>query len=894
LPSLRDYENNPVFLLAQLMEERAKRPFEPLDADAVKLYKPLAEDLADVQIMKYPVLKALKLWLVGWYWSGDFVKYLLLAAALGVLLFNGYDLYQAYQADNSVDWIWPLVKWLLLVLLLLLLIFLLFGALVIGFRNVRNWMIRGNREDRKKHALAALINRCIDVLHQHGSHFFDFKLAYRDDGRLAVAFLNKTRQPVPDRVAKRVEALLNKQTTMVANNGHVLSFDVFFVEHDLLTEEELQKKIERMDSALPERQRGEWAPRPEARNGRSDGNGNNGPGGRNGNSGNNGPTGHNGRPHHGNAGNPGRRNGNPAGPQDARRPGAGKKPGPQAPADRNGGAQGRTEGATESGGRQANPELERALAVLNGLTGLKNVKKRVEEICHAISLQEVRKKAGQQVQDQTMHMLFLGNPGTGKTTVARIVADIFKALGVLSQGQLVEVTREDLVGEHIGETAVKTANVVKSALGGVLFIDEAYSLYSDSERDFGREAINTLIKYMEDYRRDLIVIMAGYTQEMNQFLKMNSGIKSRFASVVEFEDYTPDELLEIFDASIRKQGFEVDDACRAMVRQLFEKKQLPGRKDNGNARLVRHVIEDAIRKQSARLAERMAGGLVTEEEIKRLVPEDFGLSAEGDEKPFDLEAELARIVGHEQVKQHIRELHNLLIVQKNRKEQGLGDGGIGSLHMVFKGNPGTGKTTIARLIARLLKELGLLKSGHLVETDRSGLVAQYVGQTAAKVKNVVDEALGGVLFIDEAYSLYRDDFGKEAIDALVKSMEDHRENLVVIVAGYSEEMDQFLDTNPGLRSRFPTTFEFPDYSPDDIWHILQAMCAAENYVLEDGCEAVVKELYGSVAGSRDAGNGRFARNLFERAKIKQATRIRTLGAFDRTSLSTLVADDFVA
>lgn len=878
---LTHYENKQT-LLERLIEERSKQPLAPLESNAIKLYKTGAEQKADAIIVKYPVLRTLKYLLVGFCGTKRILTLLLGGVALFFIALFVYSFGQIDQTGDDANTLkWLLVAMIVAVIVAFFLIYLLYGLLHIGFRNVVHWMARNNPVDKQKKIFVVLINRCIDVLDQYGSYFYDFKMEVRRDDTVAIAFLNKTRQRIPEKITNHIELLLNKQTSLIENNGHLLTFRVIFVEHDLYAEEEQRDRLESVERSLASRQKTDGSPRPGARNGNE----------------NIGKKGQ--RPHQGNHGkrpnqpNHGKKNGNAPGTQgknDGRRFDGGKKSGTSAV--NNGTERNRPQDGAESGQRQANPELEQALAVLNELTGLGNVKKRIEEICHVISLQEVRKKAGQQVQDQTMHMLFLGNPGTGKTTVARIVADIFKALGVLPKGQLVEVTREDLVGEHIGETAIKTANVIKSALGGVLFIDEAYALYSDSERDYGREAINTLIKYMEDHRDNLIVIMAGYTEEMNRFLKMNSGLKSRFASVVEFEDYTPDELLKIFEASIRKQGFSVDDRCKATVRQLFEKRQLPGSKDNGNARLVRNVIEDAIRKQSARLADRMGDGRVTEEEIKQLTAEDFGKSEAEEEKRFDLEEELSHIVGHEHVKQHIRELRDLLIVQKNRKEQGLGDSGLGSLHMVFKGNPGTGKTTIARLIARLLKEMGLLKSGHLVETDRSGLVAQYVGHTAIKVKEVVEEALGGVLFIDEAYSLYRDDFGKEAIDALVKSMEDYRDNLVVIVAGYSGEMEQFLKTNPGLRSRFPTTFEFSDYSPDEIWHILKGMCAAENYALDDGCETIVKQLYERVSGSKEAGNGRFARNLFERAKIKQATRIRTLGAYDRTSLGTLLPEDF--
>jgi SpoVK/Ycf46/Vps4 family AAA+-type ATPase len=261
----------------------------------------------------------------------------------------------------------------------------------------------------------------------------------------------------------------------------------------------------------------------------------------------------------------------------------------------------------------------------------------------------------------------------------------------------------------------------------------------------------------------------------------------------------------------------------------------------------------------------------------------------------ELLAELDALVGLERVKADVRQLINFLKVQKLREEQGL-KSLPASRHLVFYGNPGTGKTTVARLVAQIYRTLGVLRKGHLVETDRAGLVAGYVGQTAMKVRGVTERALGGVLFIDEAYTLAsggENDFGREAVETLLKMMEDHRDDLVVIAAGYTGRMQDFLDSNPGLRSRFNKHLRFDDYGVEQLVHIFEGFCKAADFKVSEGARRELASVFSVLTASRDEsfGNARAARNLFEATLSKQADRLVSLPKVDREILSTIEPAD---
>ncbi|MBO4358454.1 MAG: AAA family ATPase [Erysipelotrichaceae bacterium] len=248
-------------------------------------------------------------------------------------------------------------------------------------------------------------------------------------------------------------------------------------------------------------------------------------------------------------------------------------------------------------------EREEIQKELDDIVGLDFVKNYLLSLENLLKINQIRKQKGLKTNEISKHMIFTGNPGTGKTTIARIVSRMMKACGILKQGQLVEVTRADLVGKYVGHTAPLTMSVIQSALGGVLFIDEAYSLYRGKDDSFGLEAIDTLVKAMEDHRDDLIVILAGYTKEMQEFLEANSGLKSRFANIIEFDDYTGEELMLIAKSIAKGKDYVIAEDALRPLQDYFTIIQNQGDPNSGNGRLARNLVEDAILNQSKRLLE---------------------------------------------------------------------------------------------------------------------------------------------------------------------------------------------------------------------------------------------------------------------------------------------------
>lgn len=554
--------------------------------------------------------------------------------------------------------------------------------------------------------------------------------------------------------------------------------------------------------------------------------------------------------------------------------------------------------------------FEEVLSKLNALIGLNEIKSKVREHAQYIQFLQLRKEKGFVEKDGiNVHSIFIGNPGTGKTTVAKMMGRLYKKMGLLTKGHVHEVDRTDLVGEYIGQTAPKVKDAIEMARGGVLFIDEAYSLARSAEdsKDFGREVIEILVKELSNGAGDLAVIVAGYPKEMKTFLDSNPGLRSRFKMTFEFADYLPQELSLIADyASNEKEVIlakEAQNLVNEMITEAFRSRD----RAFGNARFVHDLIDKAKIQLGLRMMSHPEVRSMSSEALTVILKEDVDKVKISHKKPLPnipvdealLTAalhELDSLIGMQNIKKDIRELVHL--VRFNR-ESGRDVLGRFFLHTVFVGNPGTGKTTVARILTKIYKALGVLERGHMVETDRQGLVAGYVGQTAIKTTERVEESMGGVLFIDEAYALTssgrgsQGDFGDEAIQTLLKRMEDHRGQFFVFVAGYPENMDHFLKTNPGLNSRFDKILRFEDYAPEELLEIALYMFQQEHYRVEEDAREYLGKYLRFLHQFRDKyfGNARAVRQVVMEAIKNQNLRIAQNRPEEDERMHTITADD---
>ena len=523
-------------------------------------------------------------------------------------------------------------------------------------------------------------------------------------------------------------------------------------------------------------------------------------------------------------------------------------------------------------------DVSDCLKKLEGLVGLTGVKKEIENLASFLTLQV---KRGETNTFQGKHYVFTGNPGTGKTTVARIMADVFKTLGIVSRGQLVEADRSKLVAGYSGQTAIKTNQLIDTALGGVLFIDEAYTLKSNDQDSFGAEAIDTLLKRLEDDRGKFVCIVAGYTEQMHDFIDTNPGLKSRFTQTIHFDDYTPDELTQIFLNLAAAKKFTVDEATEGAIHRQFEQLYLRRDKNFGNAREARRIFDEAVEKQSQRLVSMMNSPEFREEDMFKLTADDLPMAANEAARPLDeVLNELDEFIGMRSVKNAIRRLAVQSMFMKQRAAMGAGNVQQISMNFILTGNPGTGKTSIARKMGEVLQSMEILPTSRVVEASRATLVGKYMGETPKIVNNMCDKAMGGILFIDEAYTLsdQNDQYGKEAVDTLMKRMEDDRGKFVVIAAGYKDKMEEFLEMNAGLASRFTHKLHIDDYNEDELLAIYKKMAQKEQYTLAPAAEfKVLNVIYKMVMAKNESfGNAREMRNLLDETIQQLSLRVSQL------------------
>lgn len=521
---------------------------------------------------------------------------------------------------------------------------------------------------------------------------------------------------------------------------------------------------------------------------------------------------------------------------------------------------------------------------LNNLIGLSSIKENVKKIkAYAIKNKES--------ETLNLHMCFYGNPGTGKTEVARIIAGILYENKILPTKNVIEVDRSGLVSQYFGATAEKTSRVIKSAIGGVLFIDEAYALGNNSDAgitDYGKEAIDTLVKAMEDYRGKFCVIFAGYKNQMLNMISINPGLRSRIQFELEFPNYSRSELKEITDLMLEERKYTLSETTMEKILDITDVKR---REPNfANAREIRNILDGIIMCQNIRSTgtEDNELGIVDVnkyiEDSKISIP--IGVTKS---KILTAEEELDNLIGLASVKRMVKKIK--AFAKKNKNEPNF------NLHMCFYGNPGTGKTEVARIISSILYDAGVLSEAKLVETNSHGLIGRFVGETAPKTQAKISDAMGGVLFIDEAYGLTNNatssthSYGNEAIEILLKNMEDHRGRFCVVLAGYKKEMQEMISSNPGLDSRIQFKLEFPDYTREELGEIAIKFLEKKKYSIVSSALDLLLDITEYYRNDENFANARTIRNILDQVIMNQ--NLRTEDIDDDTIIRSDVEDYLV-
>ncbi len=547
--------------------------------------------------------------------------------------------------------------------------------------------------------------------------------------------------------------------------------------------------------------------------------------------------------------------------------------------------------------------FDEAVGELDKYVGIDEIRKEIKSIGDSI---QAAAENGEEYELKN-HYLFLGNPGTGKTTIARVLSNVFTALEVLPLGHIVEVDRSQMVSSYVGETAKNVANLVKKAMGGLLFIDEAYTLVKDDNDSFGKEAVDTLLKLMEDNRGKFVVIAAGYTNEMRRFIDSNPGLKSRFNKTINFRDYKPEELTQIFInlCSSGKSPYEIEETYRPQLLSHFKAIYNQKGRDFANARTVRNVFESAIERHNSRLEALRAQSIDISNIRRVLSKEDIEGDRSGELSIDEAMAQLNELIGMTEVKDAVRKLKDSLAIERTRIERGLLDPKNSAQHIVITGNPGTGKTTVAKLLGSIFHAIGLLPTDKVIEKEAKDLKSSYVNQTAQLMNDAVDEAMGGVLFIDEAYMLMDidangqgDRTGKEAVGSLITRMLNDAGKFVLVMAGYPKEMNAFVDkANPGFRRRFRAFLHIEDYTSEELYQIFKLKSNKQKFALTEEADRLLKikieqmvntkgETFGN-AGEID----KLLATVLERQSIRLSEMISNGIQIEDRTLLTIEAED---
>ena len=523
--------------------------------------------------------------------------------------------------------------------------------------------------------------------------------------------------------------------------------------------------------------------------------------------------------------------------------------------------------------------------VLDKLVGLDDVKAQLKNIVDAYAYLRTRKDIT--TVRLSVNSIIVGETGTGKTALAEIIRDYFCQNQIISKPKLTMVDAVDYQ-----RFVDQWDDNIKKAQDGILFFDNVQKLLPDKYSN-QVNPLDKLFVEMDKWEGNPIVILAGLPKGFEEFLENNPAVKNRFKYMFHLPVPNCQELCDMVKMQLKtKYGITAfsEEADKQLTR--YFKYQIKIKDETfGNAHLAMKTAEDIF---SSFISRGSKESVVEKDDIKGYVPEERTLD--------DILKDMDSFIGMTEVKQAVREMAYTVQNNMQRVERGLGEAQKISMHTVLTGNPGTGKTTIARKLGEILAAIGYLDSGHVVEVDRSKMVSQYQGETPKVVNELCDKAMGGILFVDEAYTLApvsasgeRDAQGAQALETLMKRMEDDRDKFVVIAAGYRMEMDNLFRINPGVRSRFNYFLNLEDYTPDELYQIMQMFAKGKQYVFSPEAEKLarkkIKEMYDT--REKDFANGRTMRQLFDEICKRQAGRLQKgdITAMSNEQLVTIEAQD---
>lgn len=509
------------------------------------------------------------------------------------------------------------------------------------------------------------------------------------------------------------------------------------------------------------------------------------------------------------------------------------------------------------------------------------------------------KKRGIKPEQYPDHYIFAGNPGTGKTTVGKMIGELYHMMEVLGGAETLFVDASDIIGNHVGDSKNKIVEIMQKAIdhNQVLYIDEAYQI---SESAYGNEIIGAMMTKMTENADDFKVIFGMYSNKVEDFLKMNAGL-SRRLRIVQFPDYTPDQLLEIFDRTIKSQGCTIAEDAHERVRLILTHKYNVRGEDFGNAGEVKKMVIDMKRLRLERTYGSDDPDINKYEYTLDDIPKNLLDTVEDQVNPKSLEdimEELNRQIGMSDLKDIIvQKQEEMIFAQKS----GESTDNIRPGYYFFVGNPGTGKSTSAKLFAECLHRLGIVKTNNFHSCTAKDLIGQYVGETDKKTYALLQKSINSVLFIDEAYSLsYADsrsdtNYKKEALEQIIAFMDEpeHRRSCCIILAGYEKDMQGLYKSNSGMRSRIEEV-HFKDYSAKETYDIFALFCTKNGFTIADGVEEIYIPLFDELKKLEYFSNGRTARTIFEKTTMNLKRRVVRSSDITGDSAKHIIPEDLLS